>query len=120
MHIIWRKTTLSARAISLRWKIFQDFASYSNPYYEELKRNASCMGTPLREDGIIYAYYILYVSHNIRRFLALLINIGVLDETSLGSTYSVLHIVAYSKIFKDFFSHIKCATYCVLHFFNVT
>ena len=36
-----------------------------------------------------------------------------------GSTYSVLHIVAYSLIFKDFVSHIKCATYCVLHFFNV-
>ena len=36
-----------------------------------------------------------------------------------GSTYSVLHIVAYSPIFKDFVSHIKCATYCVLHFFNV-
>ena len=33
-----------------------------------------------------------------------------------GSTYSVLHIVAYSLIFKDFVSHIKCATYCVLHF----
>ena len=36
-----------------------------------------------------------------------------------GSTYSVLHIVAYSPIFKDFVSHVKCATYCVLHFFNV-
>ena len=28
MHIIRRKTPLSARKISLRWKIFQDFASH--------------------------------------------------------------------------------------------
>ena len=41
------------------------------------------------------------------------------EQETVGSTYSVLHIVAYSPIFKDFVSHIKCATYCVLHFFNV-
>ena len=35
---------------------------------------------------------------------------------SACSTYSVLHIVAYSPIFKEFVSQIKCATYCVLHF----
>ena len=47
------------------------------------------------------------------------LQVSVFDLCDKGSTYSVLHIVAYSPIFKDFVSHIKCATYCVLHFFNV-
>ena len=31
-----------------------------------------------------------------------------------GRIYSVLHIVAYSPIFKESVTQIKCATYCVL------
>ena len=59
------------------------------------------------------------IIHSVTKIRPLGSKIVKFEAIKNGSTYSVLHIVAYSPIFKDFVSHIKCATYCVLHFFNV-